>query len=97
MALIMPKTSTFGIEVNYWKITQYSFINSPQNISLSQPAGVGVCSIEICGWTDKAARDSLYAPLISMSVIADQDYATKEDMYNFIKTLPDFALAIDDV
>ena len=97
MALILTKSSSFGVDVSYWKITGYKFFNDVKAIGTGNPIGIGLISVEISGWKDKAARDALYAPLLIKSIVMDEDYADKAGMYGFLKKHPDFQGATDEV
>lgn len=108
MALILSKETPMGVNAEYWKITNIN-INIMEDylniVGQQVPNMMNVNNIRIVisGFLNKAARENNKRPLDSKIYLMNGPitFGNAEDLrlqiYTYLKTLPDWATATDDL
>lgn len=92
MAMLLNTTLSSGFIANYYRISSFSINRVTSQISV----GVSL-------WKDQASRDANLSPINGKAyLITGSDYSTitsssnlVQAIYNYLKTLPDFAGEVD--
>ena len=86
MALIKSVDTPYGIQAEYWKIISNEFL--PQ---------VEKYRITVALFFNKKARKDKKNPIDYYTWETNTEYNTKNETYNFLKTIPDLSGATDDI
>ncbi len=101
MALILSKETPMGVNAVYWKISKVNIYSI--GLFEDNPLIIFTVQLTISGYLDESARRADKNPLCELTYIDDenvtigQNIDLRSTLYTHIKSLPEWAGAIDDL